>query len=583
MIAPDVVADVRHPLRLATFDTVAEGLDYAGLGQAGCTFFSSRGEPTCTLGYSEIREQSLALAHRLVAQRLKRFARVAIIGETGPDFLVAFFACHYAGMLPVPLPIDVSFGGLEAYTRRLRAMLHAADVSLAIGPVELLPILAKAAEPLVCMVATVGDLQTLSPGGSTLRPLGPEEPCYVQYSSGSTRKPRGVLITQRSLLHNAHAIARYGLALRPGDCGTSWLPLYHDMGLVGFCLTTMLCQIPVHYLSPTAFARRPQVWLKILSEYGGTISFSPTAGYELCERSARNGAGRRLDLRHWRIAGVGGDMLRPDVLDRFVERFAPYGFSASAFVPSYGLAESTLAVSFGPLGMGVRWDMVNLDALELSGHAVPARLTDGLSPEKVRPFAICGRPLPGHDIAIRDDNGTTLPDRQVGRVWIKGPSVMSGYFDDPAVLSAAPPSDRWLDTGDLGYSRGGELVIAGRSKDLIIWNGRNIWPQDLEWAVGEVQGIRSGAVAAFAIDGGKRGEEIVVIAECRSMDARFWPELRRAITMTLHRTAGVVCRLVLAPPHSLPFTSSGKLSRAAAQTLYLQGTIKDVADGSSMA
>ncbi|MGZ9035428.1 MAG: AMP-binding protein, partial [Rhodospirillales bacterium] len=418
---------------------------------------------------------------------------------------------------------------------------------------------------------------------SALRPLGPDEPCYVQYSSGSTRQPRGVLITQRSLVHNARAIARHGLALRPGDCGTSWLPLYHDMGLVGFCLTPMLSQIPVHYLSPTAFARRPLVWLKILSEYGGTISFSPTAGYELCVRSASSGANRGFDLRHWRIAGVGGDMLRADVLDRFAERFASHGFSPSAFVPSYGLAEATLAVSFGPLGAGVRWDVVRLDALESSGYAAPALAADSLSAEKIRPFAICGRPLPSHDIAIRDDNGATLPDRQVGRVWIKGPSVMGSYFDDPAVLSAAPRSGHWFDTGDLGYSRAGELVIAGRSKDLIIWNGRNIWPQDLEWAVGEVQGIRSGAVAAFAVDGGTRGDEIVVIAECRSRDARSWSELRRTITMTLHRTAGVVCRLVLVAPHSLPFTSSGKLSRAAAQALYLQGAIKDVADGSSMA
>ncbi len=583
MIAPDVGTDARLPLRLATFETLAEGLDYAGSGQIGCTFFSSRGEPTCSISYREIREQSLALAHRLLAQGFKRFARVAIIGETGPDFLVAFFACQYAGMLPVPLPIDVSFGGLDAYTRRLRAMLHAADVSLAIGPLELLPVLTRAAEPHACMVATVGDLQALSPGGHSLRPLRPEEPCYVQYSSGSTRKPRGVLVTQRSLLHNARAIARHGLALREGDYGTSWLPFYHDMGLVGFCLTTMLCQIPVHYLSPTAFARRPQVWLKILSEYGGTISFSPTAGYELCARSARNGTGRQLDLRRWRIAGVGGDMLRADALDRFVERFAPHGFSANAFLPSYGLAESTLAVSFGGVGRGVRWDTVDLATLELSGHAAPTEVADGLSAEKVRSFAICGGPLPGHDIMIRDDKGAALPERQVGRVWIKGPSVMRGYFDDPAVLSTPSSSERWLDTGDLGYSCDGELVIAGRSKDLIIWNGRNIWPQDLEWAVGEVQGIRSGAVAAFAVDGGTKGEEIVVIAECRTMDARFWPDLRRAITMTLHRTAGVVCRLVLAPPHSLPFTSSGKLSRAAAQTLYLQGMIKDVAEGSSMA
>jgi len=562
------------PFRRAAFTTIVEGLDYAARGRTGCRFFSGRGQPEGSLTYRELGERAVDLAGRLAAEDFGRYARVAVIGETSPDFLTLFFACQYAGLIPVPLPFSVHLGGGEAYVARLQAMMRAAKASLAVGPAELLPILGRAAEPLAISVATVADLAGLSPADARPHPLQADEPCYVQYSSGSTREPRGVVVTQRSALHNARGIARDGLKLRPGDCGTSWLPLYHDMGLVGFCLTPMLCQIPIHYLSPTSFARRPLVWPRVIAEFGGTISFSPTSGYELCARAANSS--RSLDLSHWRVAGVGGDMIRPDVLERFAQRFHPYGFSATAFVPSYGLAEATLAVSFGALNAGLRVDEVDLARLESAGYAAPARSRPNGSGAKVRAFARCGRPLPGHEVSIADAEGQSLPDRVVGRVRVRGPSVAAGCADDP-LHRAGAGSDRWLDTGDLGYTIDGELVITGRSKDLIIWSGRNIWPEDLEWALGELDGIRTGAVAAFGVTRADGDGEVVVVAECRTIDPAAWPALRRAIVATVHRTAGVACRAILAAPRSLAFTSSGKMSRAATRALYLEGKMRDVA------
>jgi fatty-acyl-CoA synthase len=567
------------PFRIHGFDTLVAGLDYAARGSTGCNFFSARGELEQTLSYRELRERAVDLALRLQASGLAHGTRAAVVAETSPDFLVFFFACQYAGLVPVPLPLSVNFGGREAYEERLSGMIRMARAGIAAASMELLETLRNAcALTRAAIVGSHEDFRGLSAKGGDIRPLHADEPCYIQYSSGSTSLPRGVLVSQRAVASNASAIASHGLRLRPGDRCVSWLPLYHDMGLVGCCLTPVMTQGSVDYLATTAFARRPLTWLKLLSEQGGTISFSPTFGYELCVQRSMRSPEQGFDLSKWRVAGVGGEMIRPRALQEFANHFSTARFDSNAFVPSYGLAEATLAVTFADLGQGARVDWVDCGpAFERGRRALGVLPEVKARTSRSRPFAICGRPMPGYSIEIRDDAGNRLPERTVGRVCIRGPSLMTGYFRNPQATRAAITSDGWLDTGDMGYLVDGELVITGRSKDLIILNGRNIWPQDLEWAVEKLEGLRPGEVAAFAVNAEDNRERVVVIVECRLTNAAAQRALRHAVKAAVQKVASIECEAVLAPPRSLTFTTSGKLSRAAAKANYLSGVIRDVA------
>jgi fatty-acyl-CoA synthase len=577
MITPTPTSNPELPFRLEGFATLPAGLDYAAKGVTGLNFFSSRGDLVEVLPYRVLRERALDLALRLAGGGLERGDRVAIVAETSADFVTVFFACQYAGLVPVPLPLCINIGGHDAYVQRLRGMLVSASARLAVGPADLMPTLGQAALGTdVTGVVTAAEIGSWPQAAEPAASLGPDDPCYIQYSSGSTSFPRGVLVTQRAIAANAFAIARHGLALGPGDRCTSWLPLYHDMGLVGCCLTPVMTQITVDYLPSTAFARRPLLWLKLLSDHGGTISFGPTFGFELCTRRAQSAMPEGLDLRSWRVAGIGGEMIRANVLAEFAERFAPLGFDAKAFLPSYGLAEATLAVTFAPRGAGVAVDTVDRGrALAVERRAVPVE--QGRSARQTRSFAVCGRPMPGYAIEIRDAHGRVQPERGIGRVCIKGPSLMSGYFRNDVATHGVLLEDGWLDSGDMGYLVDGQLVITGRSKDLIIVGGRNIWPQDVEWAVEHLEEVRAGDAAAFAVNGDDDRERVVVVVQCRATTADAQERLRSVVAAVVRKVAGVECEVVLAPPRSLTFTTSGKLSRAAVKADYLSGAIRDVA------
>ncbi|MGH6943922.1 MAG: fatty acyl-AMP ligase [Geminicoccaceae bacterium] len=578
MIVATPSASPKLPFRVSGFDTLAAGLNYAAKGETGCNFFSARGELEEAVSYREIRDRAVDLALRLDAMGFSRGTRLALVAETSPEFMIVFFACQYAGLIPVPLPLSVNFGGREAYEDRLRGMLVAAGARLAVAPADLAVVLrGAAAGTMVSHVATEEELCAGSAKDGDVRPLRADEPCYIQYSSGSTSFPRGVLVTQQAIANNARAIARDGLRLVQGDRCASWLPLYHDMGLVGCCLTPVMTQVSVDFMATAAFARRPMSWLKLIAEYGGTVSFSPTFGYELCVRRAGNASIGDLDLSAWRVAGIGGEMIRPRVLQDFAECFAPCGFDPGAFVPSYGLAEATLAVTFADLGRGVRVDWVECgDVLERGRRAAPPG-SDGSGTKRVRAFASCGRPMPGYRVEIRDDDNMPLGERRIGRVCIQGPSLMRGYFRNLQATRTVTTADGWLDTGDMGYFVDGELVITGRSKDLIIFNGRNIWPQDLEWAVERLDGVRSGDVAAFAITDEDDRERVVMVVECRHTDPAVQHALRHAARVVVQKVASVECEVVLTQTGSLTFTTSGKLSRAAAKAKFLSGAIRDLA------
>jgi fatty-acyl-CoA synthase len=568
---PTPTTSRRVPIRLELFETLTAALDYAAEGETGYNFFNLRGELAARLPYSQLRSDAVALARRL-AGRFERGARLALVAETTPEFLTAFFACQYAGLVPAPMPLPVNLGGKEGYLTQVRLMTIGAKAAAVIGPASIKDFLTDAVAGLADVAVLDFDaLKTLPDAGAAPVAFGPDELCYIQYSSGSTSAPKGVIGTQKSVNANLHGITCYGLKLTDADRAASWLPLYHDMGLIGFALAPMYGQRSVDFLATSDFVRRPLLWLRMMSEHKATITYSPSFGYELSARRAAKAEEGALDLSLLRVAGIGGDMVRPEALHLFAEAFESAGFDRRAFLPSYGMAEATLAISFTELGAPVDIDYVDMRHYNRSGVAQPSSALT--SPEHRRGFVLCGRPLPGHAIDVRGEDGATLKDREVGRIYIKGPSVTPGYF---ANIEASTNlfDGEWLDTGDMGYFLNGDIVITGRAKDLIIINGRNIWPQDIEWAVEKVDGVRQGGVAAFSVDDG-RGERIVVIAERRGLSADALGELHREVARTIQSAAGAPATVVLAKPHSMVLTSSGKLSRARVKQKFLAGEFDD--------
>lgn len=564
------------PLRPADFDTLGQALDYAARGQTGLNFYSGKGELLEPLPYATLKTQAEALALKLLSRAgLKPGDRVAQLAESDGDFARVFFACQYAGLVPVPMPLPTAFGGREAYTSHIRRMIESCGAKLVFGPAMLVAWLAEATEGLESVIfhgtLAAFDAETTADDAVTLPLQSPDSLSYIQFSSGSTRFPLGVAVTQKAFMANAAAIGSHGLVLRAGDRGVSWLPLYHDMGLVGFLLTPLTFQVSIDLLPTHEFARRPLVWLDMISRNKANLSYSPSFGYELCARRAETMSVSHLSLDTWRAAGIGGDMIRPEVLDRFAERFAPCGFDAGAFTPSYGMAEATLALSFSAPGRGCRRDTTDLRTLENSQIATPP--TDPAAPR--RDFVICGPILPGHRIEVRSPSGEILGERRVGRIFVAGPSLMREYFERPEETAEALSADGWLDTGDIGYLLDGEIIITGRAKDLIIVNGRNIWPQDLEWTVENAfDSLRSGDVAVFSMDLGT-GESVCALVHCRLRKPEERAKFQAEITGLLRTRHGVEADVILVPPHSLPKTSSGKLSRAKARAQFRAGDFGD--------
>ena len=568
--APTIVATPTHGdgqwRQMGGFSTLAEGLDFAARGETGLNFHGPRGRLETALPYGTLRERALVTAGRLRAAGLRPGDRVAILAETRPEFAITFFACQYAGMLPCPVSLPVQMGGGDAYVAKVAGMLRAAKAHAMIAAAEWRERLAAATQAADVPLLTHAELQALPERADAINPLRADDPAYIQFSSGSTAAPKGILISQRAIMANTTGILRHGLRVREDDRAFSWLPLYHDMGLVGFFLSPMMGQVSVDYLATADFVKRPGLWLRLMSEAGSSISFAPTFGYQLAaQRAGRNAA--ELDLSRWRIAGIGGDMVRHEVLAAFADAMAPAGFDPRAFLPGYGMAEMTLAISFPPLEAPVKVDTIDAEAARREGIARPARRETA----RRRAFVSCGKVLPGHDLRVVDADGNPLPERRIGHIWVKGPSLMSGYFGNREATDAACRPGGYLDTGDLGYLLDGEIYITGRSKDMILHNGRNIWPQDIEWAVEKLEQVRAGDVAAFGVEREDGTEHIVVLVQCRLRDPQQQEELRREVARVVHETVGADCEVVLVARRALPQTSSGKLSRAAAKALYLSG------------
>jgi fatty-acyl-CoA synthase len=560
--------DDAMPRRFADFATMGEALDYAAQGERGLNFHDPRGKLSRPYSYRELREDALAMAYRLIAHGIAPGDRIALVAETSPEFAALFFGTIYAGAWPVPLPLPTSFGGRGAYVDQLAVQLSSCDPKILLFPPDIAEMGADAAAAQSVEGISWDSFIARAAEPVALPQAKSKDIAYLQYSSGSTRFPHGVAVTHHALLNNLAAHA-HGMHVQTGDRCVSWLPWYHDMGLVGCLLSPVANQVSADYLKTEDFARRPLAWLDLISRNPGTtLSYSPTFGYEICARrvSSQTHASERFDLSRWRVAGNGADMIRPDVMQRFVDVFGEAGFNATAFLPSYGLAEATLAVSIMPPGEGIIVELV--EETELSGgDAAKDR------PQRYRAIVNCGKAARDMTIEIRDEEGNILPDRQIGKVWCTGPSLMVGYFRDEEATKACM-ADGWLDTGDMGYLSDGYIYIVGRAKDMIIINGKNHWPQDIEWAVEQLPGFKSGDIAAFAITTTGGEETPAVLVQCRTSDAAERQRLHDEIRERVRSITGMNCIIELVPPRTLPRTSSGKLSRSKARSLYLSGEIQ---------
>jgi acyl-CoA synthetase (AMP-forming)/AMP-acid ligase II len=491
--------------------------------------------------------------------------RVVLILDTGPEFLELFYGAHMLRAVPVPVAPPFAFASLGRYPERLGAIVRVTAPRAVVVDARMRNLVGG-------MVPGDAPAPVLSPADLDGSPCDPARPrpddlALIQYTSGSTSRPRGVALTHANLVANTRDIVR-ALALGPDDRKVTWLPLFHDMGLIGGVLTPMQAGSPIRLLTPGAFVRRPVRWLQAVSEFRGSLSTAPNFGYQLCVERIAERELVGLDLRSWRRALNGAEPVRPETLAAFQRKFGPVGFPRTAFMPVYGLAEATLAAAFTPLDQGPRDEDVDVASLAAEGRA--ERAGEGRPSRRV---VSVGLPFPGSELRIVDpEDGTPLPERREGEITLRGPGVMQGYFRDPDA-SAETIRDGWLWTGDLGYLAGGELFITGRRKSVLIRAGRKYHATDLEAAAERVPGVRRGCSAAFCVEGTSR-EELVVVVE-RSRSAKDDPAaFARRVGDAIAESEGLrPDRVHVVPARAVPKTSSGKVQRGACRELLLAGTL----------
>jgi acyl-CoA synthetase (AMP-forming)/AMP-acid ligase II len=516
--------------------------------------------------YQEMLDGAMAAGAALRARGLKPGETVALMLPTCREFFFSFLGTLLAGGIPVPIYPPIRADQIEEYARRQSAILRNAEVRIMITFREA-ERLARALD-IPSLRAVVRGEALLGAPGVVEYEASEDDIALIQYTSGSTGDPKGVTLTHRNLVSNVRAIG-HGVGVREDDVVVSWLPLYHDMGLIGCWLFSIYYGLELVAISPVAFLRRPARWLWMFHHHRGTLSPAPNFGYELCARKIKDADIEGLDLSSWRVALNGAEPINPETLERFTSRFSPYGFRSETMMPVYGLAENSVALAFAPNQTASRIDTVERALFELHGEARPASGTSG----NLR-FVSTGRALPHHEMRIVDHNGEPVAERREGQIQFRGESAMQGYYRNPEATRAARDGD-WYRTGDLGYWAEGDLFITGRHKDLIIRAGRNVHPQELEKLAADVEGVRRGCVAAFGVADRSRGtESVVIVAETRSKD----PEVRARIAGEIRRRVGAgaispdVVQVV--GPGAIPKTPSGKLQRDACRRLYLASKLE---------
>ncbi|HWM90470.1 MAG TPA: fatty acyl-AMP ligase [Thermoanaerobaculia bacterium] len=548
-------------------ETLLDYLERAGRHPEGGLRFVDRAERDRWVGWAEVRERALAVCGGLRELGIEHGERVALVFPTGPEFFEAFFGTLLAGAVPVPLYPPVRLGRLDEYFRRTARMLEVTRARVVLADTRVRRILgeavAAARPPLGCR--TVEEVRR--PGGEAVR-VSPSDLALVQFSSGTTVDPKPVALSHRALVAQTEVLN--GLWQDTDELRhscVSWLPLYHDMGLIGCVFPALARDASLTLLGPELFVARPALWLRALSRWRGTISPAPNFGYGLCLTRISDAEMEGVDLSGWRTALNGAEAVAPSVLRAFCERFARWGFRPEALTPVYGLSEAALAVTFSSLERP--FHSVRVDREGLSREGLAMEVEDG------REIVSVGRPLPGFYLEIRDEDGLGLPPGRVGRVWIQGPSLMEGYLGAPEATARALRNG-WLDTGDLGFLRGGELYLTGRAKDVVILRGRNHPPEEIERAVDGVPGVRTGcAVAASWLPEEAEGERLVLLIEAsRQASSSEIEALPEACREAVLGTAGLaVDEVVVLEPGTLPRTSSGKLRRQEALRLWLSGEL----------
>jgi 1-acyl-sn-glycerol-3-phosphate acyltransferase len=551
-----------------------------------------QGEHHYSLTFGELYSAAQKCAEELARRGVPVGGRVALMLPTSRQFFICYAGILLAGAIPVPIYPPYRADHIEEYAQRQAAILNNARVCLLLT-FRRAEAVAKLLKPRVKSLRGVVDARKLLEAAEKEPPPAPgalptflsgsrmrkgSDIALLQYTSGSTGNPKGVVLTHANLLANMRALAK-ALQLSSADVAVSWLPLYHDMGLIGAWLTPFLYGFPVVVMSPLSFLTRPERWLQAFNKHKGTIAAAPNFAYELCVRRIPDKALEGIDLSSWRAALNGSEPVNPETLERFHQRFGKYGFRRESLLPVYGLAEACLGVTVPPLNRGPLVDRVKRNAFATQGRAVPASSVD----ESIIAFVSSGKPLAGHDVLIVDREGNALPDRTEGFLWFRGPSATRGYYRNmeateklfprgPATTAGEYP---WLNSGDRAYRADGEVYVTGRVKDIIIKGGRNLYPHEVEELASSVEGVRKGCVVAFGLKDEDSGtEKLVIVAESRET------QTSRRAALAAKITDQVACGLGLPPdrveliaPGSIPKTSSGKLRRDETKQLYLAGTL----------
>jgi len=555
--------------------TMPAALEYAAERRGyGFTFVGDDLSET-DIPWSELLTRAKAIGVALAAHGMRKGDHVALVLPEAGDFVPSFLGVIQGGGVPVPLYPPMGVGQLGGYLDHCRHIVRASRSGLLVTNRQIKAVIGKVHESapdlreILLMSDLDGDASLWRDPNLTL-----DDTAFIQFTSGSTSKPKGVIVTHGNLAENAWAIMHEGLKSHDEDRGVSWLPLFHDMGLIGFVIAPIHHRVPVTFMSPMTFLKRPVTWLEILSRHKGTITYGPNFAYAITAKRVRDRDMGGLDLSHVRVAGCGAEPIQAGTLQAFADRFASAGFSHSAFVPSYGMAEHTLAIAFST---GVPTDRVDRDELWSSGQARPVE--DEGAAEETLEIVHCGKAFPGHEIRIVDvESREELPDRRVGEIELRGPSVMNGYYEMPEVSAETIGEDGFMRTGDLGYLADGNIFICGRAKDVIIVNGKNYYPQDLEWSACEVDGIRAGNAVSFpSFKAGLGREAVVLVAETKDADRR--EELSGAVRTRVAQDTGLtVDDVVIVAAGTIPKTSSGKLQRRKARQQYEAGTLAERLD-----
>jgi fatty-acyl-CoA synthase len=551
------------------FRTIAEAVANVGKHHPdlGFVFQDLDGKETAYT-FPQVERQTATRAANLQAAGLRQGDRLGLIVIEPEDFVLTFLAAVRIGVVPVPLYPPLSFGNLDAYADRTAKVLESAGARLLVASAKLQNVLWNMVDRVPSLERLIAAERLREDAGEPVFPtIVPEDLAFLQYTSGSTSDPKGVMVTHASLVANSRGIIKEGLQIsaEAGDKGVSWLPLYHDMGLIGFVIAPICWGIPVVFIPTMRFIKRPSVWLDTIHRHRGTTSFAPNFAYALAARRVKDSDLDQWDLSCLRVLGCGAEPIQAPTMRQFTELFsARCKMPETAIMPAYGMAEATLAITLKPSHQHLRTIVIDAESFSETGRAT--------APREGKPaveHVACGVAFEGHEVAILDEHGNPLPNGFEGEICHRGPSVTPGYYGNPEA-TAQSWRNGWLRTGDLGFLDDGQLYVTGRIKDLIIVNGRNVHPQAVEWAVAEVDGVRRGNVVAFSVPG-ELGEELVVVLETKESETGpLAEEVRRAVQRELSLTArDVVCLKTGA----LPKTSSGKLQRRKTREMYLRGQL----------